>query len=818
MEKQMKFLFEQFNMFEGYDIVCVSNDMQIIDYDKGRIKKSMKNYFKSSDYDNGIKSNINVMLNSSMVPMGEKYNLIGIDIDNKEDTLETWERIFEYVGTPTFTVKTINKGFHYYYRLTDEQKQLLKNVNFSQSQGQLFGLHIDVKYEHAFLFGPTYLPITESQARTYEVINDRKPAILPMAIFQEIYDNELKKIPSPFKANKKEKTKEIVEEKGKGKEERIIQLLDCLKQNRCDKRDEWLKVGAILFNEGYKFEIFDEWSKKSNKYDKNACRTLWKSFNEERDKKLKIGSLYLMAKEDNYEEFRKIITSTPIEIINEIYKNGGIDDVSASKLFHSLYKDNFIYDSDNKDWYSFNEFGIYSKSSNECIDAKKLINGFLHLFETDYMKRSANTQDESVKTMLAKCYVQIRNFLGKTKNKDNICNELKLIYAQKGIYEKMDQVNQNIIGFKNGVYDLENREFRKGKPEELVSCTTAYEYEDKKGVKNEIDILNGLLKKILPNSSERKYLLKTLSLGLYGRNPLEDVYIWIGSGGNGKGLLLSLLKSTLGEYFGSMDIGYLSEGTAKVAPGQADPILANKKNCRLVSTTEPEGGVRLKQGKIKSISGRDALEVRELYKTNFTFVPGFSIIIQTNEKLEFDGTDGGMKRRLKLLRFPIKFVDNPTKENESKIDRTLKDQFEQNEKFKVALFHILLDHYFLFIDESEGKNELPMPERFQNETDEFFADNDPVQSFLDEACEITRSDKDQIPSTDFYRCFQTYCQDNARNNYVTVQKFKEILKNKNIELKKTKKCNVYCRIKLVKEEQKDLFVNRDPLDENMDED
>lgn len=68
-------------------------------------------------------------------------------------------------------------------------------------------------------------------------------------------------------------------------------LVDWLRLNPCDSsytRDEWVKVGQGIHNEGLPFEVFDEWSSNDIRplgkdgtqhgYDPRACRNTWNSF------------------------------------------------------------------------------------------------------------------------------------------------------------------------------------------------------------------------------------------------------------------------------------------------------------------------------------------------------------------------------------------------------------------------------------------------------------------------------------------------------------------------------------------------------------
>jgi len=297
------------------------------------------------------------------------------------------------------------------------------------------------------------------------------------------------------------------------------------------------------------------------------------------------------------------------------------------------------------------------------------------------------------------------------------------------------------------------------------------------------------LRDILPNTEELTYVLKMLSTALIGDMLLEQFYIWIGKGRNGKGLLSHFMMNTLGPYFDSMEIDYLCKTNQGVHTNTADPVMAKKKNCRLVISTEPESGVILRDAKLKQLSGKDPVQVRDLYKSSFSFIPKFNIIIQTNIEPTVDGTDGGIIGRLRLIKFPNIFVENPdpTKENEKKIDTTLKTTIN-NEKYKVAFFSILVDNYKLFV-----KDGLEMPERIKKDTEKYLGNNNPVKSFITDKLVKTDNVKDIIKSSELYKAFRTYCN----NKSITQSKFKTTLHAEKIQHKRLADGSYYTNLKFV---------------------
>lgn len=587
--------------------------------------------------------------------------------------------------------------------------------------------------------------------------------------------------------NNEHNDKELKEESDK----KLRRYLNCIKVERFDDYNDWVRIGFIIYNENGTFELYDEFSKKSLKYDKLACKNKWLSF-KDGTIKARINTLIEISKEDNYELYRKAINEDAGELLNKIFKNG-IDDLRCAEYFYKKFNSLYIYDIDNKDWYRRNEYGIYEKDSSGIIILKDINNLLIPNIEAEIYKRKKTLQEEE-KIIFLKIGNQIEKYLGKNKNKkEGVLEELKILYGQLKIYEKFDNVNNYVIAFKNGIYDLKEDIFRNAKPEELITCTTGFNYEKPK--EELIKDINNMLIDIMPDKEERTYLLKTISLGLIGSNPLEECYIWIGGGRNGKGLIRDLIMHTLGDYFSSMEIEYLAKTKHGVSAHAADPIMAKKKNSRIVISTEPEGEMNLRIAKLKQITGNDPVEVRDLFKSTFSFVPKFKMIIQTNKEVSIDGTDKAVSFRLRFIKFPNTFVDNPKQPNERKIDRSLKEKLKED-KYKNAFFHVLLNYYLDF--SKNDNNKLIIPKRIKEDTDEYLHSNDPVQQFLDDRIEKTTNEKDFVNSSILFESFKSYIGGDSK--LVTSVNFKNIIISKGYTFKKTEKGNVFKFIKFKKEE------------------
>ena len=102
-----------------------------------------------------------------------------------------------------------------------------------------------------------------------------------------------------------------------------------------------------------------------------------------------------------------------------------------------------------------------------------------------------------------------------------------LLFHDPKFYEKLDE-NVNLIGFENGVYDLENYEFREGLPEDYISFSTGINYTTYEENESVINDVHSFLSQVLPIPNVKDYVLKVLGSFLSGKTGEEKFHIWTG--------------------------------------------------------------------------------------------------------------------------------------------------------------------------------------------------------------------------------------------------------------------------------------------------
>lgn len=599
----------------------------------------------------------------------------------------------------------------------------------------------------------------------------------------------------PLKADKVDEVKAYKESKQKPKREEaesyipspsnydtIEKLVMILDPKRADDYKQWIKVGICLksINMIY-FIIWKEFSKQSNKYEEGECERVWKTLPQG---SMTEGSLRFWAKQDNPEEYNKI-QHDRLETL--IYNSRNEAHFDIAQVVHFMFKDTFVccYDGNTPVWYEFKNHRWYKDEAGASLRVKLSTEVFkkYSLVSSTFGMRAAATDDDSEQTRFAdvsKKLMVIAQKLKQTQFKCNVMTECTLLFkvSTEDFAEKLDSLH-HIIGFENGVYDLKEKRFRHGMPDDFVTCSVGYNFvERNKEIEDEI---MSFISSIVSGVVVRDYLLGMLSYNLSGNKYLEQCWFMTGHGRNGKGTLMTLLEQTLkkGKYYHEGDVAVLTN-INKNANSATSALMALKNKRIAVFSESEDKDESIKVKMLKQIVGRDLIQGREMYaKHNTEFRPTFSLVFCMNDMPKLSKLESNLVEKLNVIRFPYRFCDKPQGDNEKLIDRSLKNKFEEDVRYKQAFMHILLDYYdkFGFCE----CNTFTPPEEVQKETKAYFDENNEVGMWMNEKCIITNDKKDMMTPTDLFQLFK---QDNPLTTVKNPVEFGKMMSFNNFKVSK----------------------------------
>ena len=301
--------------------------------------------------------------------------------------------------------------------------------------------------------------------------------------------------------------------------------------------------------------------------------------------------------------------------------------------------------------------------------------------------------------------------------KECIIKQLTHLFKDYDPYfiKKLDE-NPYLMGFENGVYDFEKCEFRNGKTTDYITYTTNFDYIEYDESNEIVKEIYNFLSKIITNNNVRTYLLKVLGKALEGK-PDEKFFIFTGvSGANGKSTLIHFMEMILNDYMISSDISLLTN--KRNNSSNASPDLIRMKGVRMIAFQEPETNDKLRTGLLKQLSGNDSIIARALYKDPISFKMQSTLFLCCNDLPSITSQDGGTWRRIRVIDFSSRFVENPKNPNEFKIDNLLKLKMK---KWKPYFMSILIYYHKLYKKEGiiEPNEVLSATNRYKNDNDKF---------------------------------------------------------------------------------------------------
>lgn len=443
-----------------------------------------------------------------------------------------------------------------------------------------------------------------------------------------------------------------------------------------------------------------------------------------------------------------LIMDDSMKLVDECFKKGG-GHYEIAELVSKLHFDELRYNPKQKNtWYKADKkTGIWSLEK-EPFTLRKLLScdvkGLLIKRSLLYSKTIAENF-EADKEAIEKKQTRLLEVAGKLSQsgfKESIINECKGLMKDDEIFDKMD-TTPGLIGFNNGVYDLNAGEFRAARPEEYVCKTVGYDYvsDVSKGVK---DAVKSIIYEPFADTETGDYVVKSLASTLDGHNKWQEFYIWTGSGANGKSTTQELVLKTLGEYGAPLDSAFWT--TPKPRSGSAMPELADKKGIRCIFSNEPEATDKLHIGKIKEITGGEAITARALYQDPITFTPMFKVFFACNTIPNLSKLDGGIKRRIRVIPFIYQFKENPIG-GQKKADITLLSKIRENIEYRQAFMQLLIENYRAHI---KGADALAVPQSVVEASEEYITENNPVLTWLQDNYVITHDPKDVIKAADMF--------------------------------------------------------------------
>lgn len=440
------------------------------------------------------------------------------------------------------------------------------------------------------------------------------------------------------------------------------------------------------------------------------------------------------------------------------------DDTGNAQRFVDLFGNEIRYCYTDKRWF-------YYDGRKWCADitgtVKRLADRAVEAMKAEakvYAQMDAEDGGDMQKSFEKHCKTSRSN-----KSKNAMLSEVQhyvpILPAQMDRYKLSLNTPGGVINLKSGLMTSHN-------PVNYFTKMTAAEYSENADCPRWLAFLDDIFS---GDKDLIRYVQKCVGYSLTGSTSEQCAFFLYGTGRNGKSTFLDVIRDIFGDYAAN-----IQPETIMVRSSQSSAInsdIARLKGERLVTSVEPNEGVRINEGLLKQLTGDDTVTARKLYGEEFEFKPEFKLWMATNHKPIIRGTDTGIWRRIHMIPFTVQIP-------ESKVDKRLKYKLCAE---LTGIFRWAVEGCLLW--QKEG---LKMPAAVLELVREYRREMDVISAFIEDRCTVGKGLS--VQSSMLYAAYMQWAE-NGNEYRMSATKFAiEICRR--FEKIKTKKCNYYSGLSL----------------------
>lgn len=425
------------------------------------------------------------------------------------------------------------------------------------------------------------------------------------------------------------------------------------------------------------------------------------------------------------------------------------DDMGNAERFVDLFGENVRYCYTEKKWYFYNSMrwsvdnlGVILRMADKCVEAMKA-EAKLYL-----------QADEESGGDMAKAFEKHMKSSRSNKSKKAMLNEIEhhlpILPIQMDRYKMALNTPSGIINLKNGDVKAHN-------PEYYFTKITSVDCADAADCPRWLAFLDDIF---AGDKDLIRYIQKAVGYSLTGSTAEQCAFFLYGTGRNGKSTFIDVIRDAFGDYAAN-----IQPETIMVKSSQSNAInsdIARLKGARLVTSVEPNEGVRLNEGLLKQLTGDDTVTARKLYSEEFEFKPEFKLWMATNHKPIIRGTDTGIWRRIHMIPFNVQIP-------EDKVDKNLTHKLKAE---MTAIFKWCIDGCLMW--QREG---LQMPAAVLKSVREYRREMDVISAFIEDKCTLEGT----VQASMLYAAYASwadsnneYCMSNTKFSTELAKRFEKI--------------------------------------------
>lgn len=452
------------------------------------------------------------------------------------------------------------------------------------------------------------------------------------------------------------------------------------------------------------------------------------------------------------------------------------DDTGATDRFMDLFGTLVKYSYINKNWYVYN--GSYWEVD-QSGQIHKFMDAMVETIGKETIRIPEDTSEDDKKA-LEKNFKKFVKSSRSNRSKKSVIDELKhRVPVAPNEFDK----DKTLLNVSNGYIDLSSGELHDHDISKVFSKEANVEYSDTMPAPEWEKFLN----QTFGGDQELiDYVQTAVGYSMTGSVKEQLMFILYGNGRNGKSVFLETISNLLGSYAKTIQASSIMVKQNSSGPNSDIARLAG---ARLVTSSEPNEGLRMDEGLVKQLTGGDKVVARQLYGQEFEFEPEFKLWLATNHKPIIRGTDDGIWRRIRLIPFTIQVPDN-------KVDKDLKYKLARE---SVGILNWAVDGALKW-----QRNGLITPQSIVDASQGYRQEMDVLSGFVSDECQ-TGPDY-EVKSSDLYQAYKKWSDMNSEYQ-MSSRKFSQEMSEKYPRTHK-KVGSVFIGIRLIEDTRLNFLQNK----------
>lgn len=424
-------------------------------------------------------------------------------------------------------------------------------------------------------------------------------------------------------------------------------------------------------------------------------------------------------------------------------------DLGNAEFFKRFVNGNLIYNYRNQIWYEWN--GAKWKA---CMNGK----------EIQWAKRAVRGMLAYAATMQnAKKRKQYAVWAMSSESERRIMSMMKLARSEPGIADSGEEWDTDpfILGCPSGVLDLRTGNLMQPDKSIKLVSSIAIDPDDSATCPQWEQFLQEIY---LGDYELIGFIKRLLGYSLTGSIKEQCVFCLYGQGANGKSTLTDTVLSLFGQYGYAMPFSTIEYNNRPTISND----LAQLYGRRFVIASETQEGVRLNEGRLKSITGGDVVTARFMYKDLFSYKPQAKFILAFNHKPIITDDSEGAWRRIHLIQHKRVFKKH---ERDGDLPEKLLSE-------RAGILNWMIEGCLEW-----QRDGLKVPQSVLDGTTEYREEMNPLQSFIDDDCILGSY---QVRVTDLWEAYLYWADANREKFKLSKRQFNNRLESMNLERRSIK--------------------------------